>query len=101
MSNKTKARKLVDVDHLAKLAKLNLSPKEKKTLKQQLEETIKYIKILQELKTDSISPTSQVTGQKNLDRADQPKRGLTPTTALANASRQKNGYFVTPRVKWE
>jgi len=91
----------IDLDHLAKLANLTISPEEKTSLTKQLEETIDYIEILQELDTSTVQPTSQVTGQKNVVRKDETKEGLTQKEALANAPKQKNGYFVAPRIKWK
>ena len=69
-----KKKNQIDVDHLAKLANLPLSLKEKKELNQQLKKTISYIKILDKLKTDDLAPTAQVTGLENVfDRTESAK----------------------------
>ena len=97
---KKQANDSIDVQHLAQLAQLSLSPKEQADLKKQLTETIKYINVLQELELNSIPPTSQVTGQKNIARLDQARPYLTQKEALVNAAQQKKGYFVSRRIRW-
>jgi len=94
MSNK------VDVDHLAKLAKLEVSQEEKEKLADQLGATVNYIEVLEELDTEKVKPSSQVTGQSNVSRKDEPEKCLNQEEALANAPKKSNGYFVVPRIKW-
>jgi aspartyl-tRNA(Asn)/glutamyl-tRNA(Gln) amidotransferase subunit C len=95
MSNK------VDVDHLAKLAKLEVSQEEKAKLADQLGATVDYIEVLEELDTEKVKPSSQVTGQSNVFRKDKSEECLNQEEALANAPKTSNGYFVVPKIKWE
>ena len=74
-----------DVAHVSKLANLTLSVEEKKKLEKQLEETIEYVKELEEVDTNGIQPTSQVTGLENVTREDEIKPSLTQGQALKNA----------------
>lgn len=94
MSNK------IDIDHLANLAKLEISPEEKEKLAKQLEATVDYIQILQELKTKNVKPTAQVTGLENVADSDSSQPGLSQEQALANALKKKDGYFVVKKIKW-
>lgn len=94
MSNK------VDVEHLAKLAKLEVNQEEKEKLADQLEKTVDYIEILEELDTKRVKPSFQVTGQSNISRKDEPEKCLNQEEALANAPKTSNGYFVVPKIKW-
>ena len=94
-------KKNINLDHLAKLTNLIISQEEKKFLARQLQETVDYIEILQELDTSNVLPVNQVAGHKNVAREDKPTRGLTQREALANAPKQNGGYFVAPRIKWE
>ncbi len=91
----------IDIDHLANLAKLDISSKEKEKLAEQLEATVDYIEILQELDTEDIKPTAQVTGLENISDPDEAKPGLSQEQALANAPKKKDGYFVVKKIKWE
>ncbi len=92
--------KQIDVDHLAKLAKLPVSEKEKEKLTDQLEKTVDYIEVLDELETSQTEPTFQVTGQTNVSRQDESEDCLSQKKALENAPRKKNGYFVIKKIKW-
>ncbi len=90
----------IDVDHLAELSKLSVSEKEKEKLGDQLEKTVDYIEVLDELKTENTEPSFQVTGQTNVSRKDAPEETLNQKEALANAPKKLNGYFVVPKIKW-
>lgn len=94
MSNK------IDIDHLADLAKLDISSKEKEKLANQLEATVDYIANLQELETENVKPTAQVTGLENISDPDEAKPGLSQEQALGNAPKKKDGYFVVKKIKW-
>jgi aspartyl-tRNA(Asn)/glutamyl-tRNA(Gln) amidotransferase subunit C len=90
----------IDVDHLAELAKLSVSDKEKEKLADQLEKTVDYIDVLDELNTDKVEPSFQVTGQSNVSRKDKPEKCLNQEETLKNAPKKDNGYFVVEKVKW-
>jgi len=98
---KNKRSKKIDINYLAQLADLTISPKEKKGLTQQLEKTVNYVAVLDELPTTNISPTSQVTGLKNVSRPDKIEKGLRQKNALKNAPAATHEYFVAQKVKWE
>ncbi len=60
-----------DLDHLAKLSNFSLEEAEKKSLKKDLENIIKYISELSELNTENVSPTFQVFEMENVWRPDE------------------------------
>ena len=62
----------IDIKHVAKLANLTLTNKEKEKFDQQLNETVAYIDKLEEINTKGVYPTSQVTGLENITREDNP-----------------------------
>lgn len=82
-----------DITHVAKLANLSLSQEEEQKFEKQLEETTEYVKNLNEVNTQEIEPTSQVTGLENVTREDEIKPSLTQDQALANAESTFNGFF--------
>jgi len=86
------------VQHIGKLANLHLSKKEIKKFQKQLSETLDYIKILDELDTSKVEPTSQVTGKFNQFREDKVEKSFTQKQALSNAKRTYRGYFVVDYV---
>jgi len=83
----------LDVTHVAKLANLSLSDEEKKKFEKQLEETIEYIESLNEVNTEGVEPTSQVTGLENVTREDEIRPSLSQEEALRNAKSTHNGFF--------
>lgn len=59
-----------EVEHIAHLARLDLSVEEKKKYAQQLTDILNYIDQLQEVDTTGVAPTYQVTGLGDVVRAD-------------------------------
>jgi len=87
-----------EVLHIAKLANLTLSEEEVKVFGGQLSETLDYVERLNELKTESVLPTFQTTGLKNVTRDDVIKPSLTQDEALKNAKAIVKGYFKTKAI---
>ncbi len=56
--------------HIAKLARLKLSPEEVQKMSTELSNILTYIDVLKEVNTDKIEPTSQITGITNGLRED-------------------------------
>ncbi|MCA9344203.1 Asp-tRNA(Asn)/Glu-tRNA(Gln) amidotransferase subunit GatC [Candidatus Saccharibacteria bacterium] len=59
-----------DVLDLAKLAKLSLSNEEVEHFKKDLDEILNFVEKLNELNTEGLEPTRQVTGLTNVMRQD-------------------------------
>ncbi|MFA6991790.1 MAG: Asp-tRNA(Asn)/Glu-tRNA(Gln) amidotransferase subunit GatC [Candidatus Gracilibacteria bacterium] len=62
------------VRHVAKLARINLTDAEVKKFSKQLSSVFEYMDILNELNTDKVKETSQVTGLSNVMGKDEVKR---------------------------
>ncbi|MCK5460430.1 Asp-tRNA(Asn)/Glu-tRNA(Gln) amidotransferase subunit GatC [Candidatus Gracilibacteria bacterium] len=60
-----------EVLHIAKLAKLKLTPEELKTFPNQLSQILDFFGQLQEVDTEGVEETSQVTGLENINRKDE------------------------------
>lgn len=60
-----------DIDHIADLARLELTEAEKKQYQEQLSSVLDYIDQLKEVDTESAEITAQVTGLKNVYRQDE------------------------------
>ena len=60
-----------DVRHLAQLSSLQMSDVEVELLRADIEKIINYINQLDELDTDGVEPTYQVTGLQNVWRDDE------------------------------
>jgi aspartyl-tRNA(Asn)/glutamyl-tRNA(Gln) amidotransferase subunit C len=62
-----------DVRHIAKLARLKLKDSEVKKFSKELTSILDYIDILNEVDTENVEPTAQVTGLTNVERAEEVK----------------------------
>ena len=86
-----------EVEHIALLARLELSEEEKKIYQQQLSDILDHVARLQELDTSEISTTSSVLPPRTMLRDDIPQNGLDTEKALKNsASVDANQYKVPP-----
>lgn len=83
----------IDVPHIAKLANLPITPRQKTKFENQLEETIKYVEELNSVDTKGVEPTSQVTGLENVTREDIIKPSLSQEEALSNTKSKYDGLF--------
>lgn len=85
---------------LAKLAGLHLSEEKVEKYRQQLEETVNYVKNLNQLNTEKVKPTSQTTSLTNVFFPDGERntRGLDQKEALKNAPNKKGNYFIVKRI---
>ncbi len=88
----------IDVEHVAKLANLPLDGKRLDILRKQLTETLLYIERLNEIPTDEVEPTSQVTGLTNVTRDDTVSASLPQEAAVGNAPATHNGYIVVDAI---
>ena len=75
------------VRHIAKLARLQISDAEVEKYAVELTAILKYIDQLQEVDTKGIDPTAQVTGTRNIRRADRVTAELaSPSDLLATSA---------------
>ena len=87
-----------EVKHVAKLAKLDLTPQEVKKFQEQLSEVLSYMEILKEVKTEKIEPTSQVTSLENVFREDKTKTSLSQKEVLSGVRQSYQGFFKIKRI---
>lgn len=71
------------VKHVAKLARLELTDGEARKFAGQLSDVLSYMEILDEVDTEKVKPTSQVTGLVNVLRNDEADRWCTGDELLA------------------
>jgi len=87
------------LEHISKLALLDLSEEEKNKLAKQLGDILDYFKKLNDLDTTDVKPmTHPIEGLKNVFREDIPWKSLSNEEALKNAKHTKDGYFKASRV---
>ncbi len=86
------------VDHIAHLARLEFEGKAKVAIKQDLENIISFMEVLQEIPTDNVEPLIFMNDEINRLREDKPKVTLTQQEALKNAPKKDSDYFRIPKV---
>ena len=87
-----------EVEHVAKLARLNLTESEKTLFGEQLSQILTFVEQLQEVSTEGVPPTTSVADQESYLREDIPCEGLSHELALSNAPEVHEGFFVVPKI---
>jgi aspartyl-tRNA(Asn)/glutamyl-tRNA(Gln) amidotransferase subunit C len=87
-----------DVEHVAELARLELTATEKEQFIVQLNSILTYIEKLNELDTADVEPTSHVIPMSNIFRDDQVRPCLDRALALQNAPEESHFFFKVPRI---
>lgn len=87
-----------EVEHVALLARLTLTPEETETFTGQMDAILAYVEKLNELDTDGIVPTSHAVPVENAFRADAVRPSIGVENALANAPDRVEGFFRVPKV---
>jgi aspartyl-tRNA(Asn)/glutamyl-tRNA(Gln) amidotransferase subunit C len=85
-----------DVQHVAKLARLELEPQEIEPMAAELSAIVGYVQKLSELDTSDVPPTAQVHLERLALRDDEPRPSLTREEALAEAPRVAHDGFAVP-----
>jgi aspartyl-tRNA(Asn)/glutamyl-tRNA(Gln) amidotransferase subunit C len=87
-----------EVEHVAKLARLELTEDEMVTFARQLSAILTYMDQLKSLDTNGIEPTATVLPTANVFRDDQVRPSLPREKALSKALDQLDGFFRVPRI---
>ena len=82
-----------EVEHIARLARLGVTEVDKDKFCQQLSNILEQFQTLQEVVTDDVSPTAQVTDLNNVMREDEILPSLPQDAVLANAPWREEEYF--------
>ena len=86
------------LDHVADLARIDLTPEEKARFATQLGDVLAYVAQLNEVDVSGIEPTAHAFPVVNVWAADVPEPGLSAEDALRNAPEQRDNMFVVPKV---
>jgi aspartyl-tRNA(Asn)/glutamyl-tRNA(Gln) amidotransferase subunit C len=82
-----------EVEHVARLARLHLSPEELERMRGQLSDILDSIALLQEVDVTGVPITAHVTGLASVMRPDLVTDKLTVEQALANAPEKQDNMF--------
>lgn len=87
-----------DVEHVALLARLELSEEEKDTFTRQLAQILEHAANIQKPDTAKIPPTAHIAPLKNVLREDKTRPCISNKDALSNAPKEEDGGFVVPKI---
>ena len=88
----------LNLDHVAKLARLALTPAEKTQFAAQLGDVLHHIEQLAKVDVTGIEPTAHAFPVVNVWAEDVAQPGLPVEAALKNAPAQRNNMIVVPKV---
>ena len=87
-----------DVEHVAKLARLELSETEKEKYTEQFSNILDYFNQLKEVNTENIEPMVHVLPVRNVMREDKAEYASNKEEILKNAPVEEDGYFKVPKI---
>lgn len=91
----------IDVDHVARLARLELTAEEKERLRSQLGAILDHAAKVGEVATDDVPPTASAIPRANVyrpDERDDPVGSMPRDDVLANAPEREDDRFRVPRI---
>ena len=88
----------LDINHIAKLARLALTPEEKEKFSQQLGDVLHHIEQLAKVDVTGVEPTAHASPVFNVWQPDVARPGLAVADALRNAPAQRENMVVVPKV---
>jgi aspartyl-tRNA(Asn)/glutamyl-tRNA(Gln) amidotransferase subunit C len=88
----------IDVAHVAKLARLNLTEEETKLFQEQLGRVLEYVEKLRQIDASGLETAAHTAPVYDVLREDEPRPWFTAEEALSNAPRQANDLFVVTKV---
>jgi len=88
----------LNIDKIAQLARLALTPEEKEKFSAQLGDVLTYIEQLKKVDVSHVEPTAHAFPVYNVWAEDVAEPGLPVEVALKNAPAQRNHMIVVPKV---
>jgi aspartyl-tRNA(Asn)/glutamyl-tRNA(Gln) amidotransferase subunit C len=88
----------IDIDHVARLARLELTADEKAQLRSQLGQILEHAAKVGEVAADDVPPTASPIPRANVFRDDVPEPSLPVDEALRNAPDRDDDRFRVPRI---
>ena len=87
-----------EVEHVARLARLELTEDEQAQMTARLDAILDYMEKLNGLDTDGVEPTTTVIPMGSALREDEVRPSLDREEALANAPDREGAFFRVPRI---
>ena len=87
-----------EVQKIATLARLALTPTEEQALVEHFEKILTYVKKLDDLDTTSVEPTAHAVSVANYFREDRVTNQPNPEGLLANAPAREDHFLKVPKI---
>jgi aspartyl-tRNA(Asn)/glutamyl-tRNA(Gln) amidotransferase subunit C len=88
----------IDIEHVAKLARLDLTDDEKSQLRDQLGVILEHAAAVGRVAADDVPPAASAIPRANVFREDSPEPSISQEAALANAPAHADGRFMVPKI---
>jgi aspartyl-tRNA(Asn)/glutamyl-tRNA(Gln) amidotransferase subunit C len=88
----------IDIEHVARLARLELTTEERDRLRAQLGVILEHAAKVGEVATADVPPTAYAIPRANVLRPDEPTPSLGAKAVLANAPDREDDRFRVPRI---
>ena len=88
----------IDIDYVANLARIALTPEEKEAFSRQLGDILAYMEKLDTVDVEGVEPSAHAHDVWNVWQDDVPAKPLPPDAALQNAPARRDQMFVVPKV---
>jgi aspartyl-tRNA(Asn)/glutamyl-tRNA(Gln) amidotransferase subunit C len=88
----------IDIDRVAQLARIALTPEEKAKFARQLGDVLHHIRQLEQVDVSCVEPTAHAFPLDNVWQEDVARAGLSVTDALRNAPAQRDQMVAVPKV---
>ncbi|UCH81781.1 MAG: Asp-tRNA(Asn)/Glu-tRNA(Gln) amidotransferase subunit GatC [Nitrospiraceae bacterium] len=88
----------MEIEHVALLARLKLSDREKELFSTQVGGIIDYIHKLNELDTSDVEPTAHVLPVRNVFREDTLRPSLPRNKVLQNSPGKDESFYTVPKI---
>lgn len=89
---------LSDVEHVAWLARLEITEEEKELFTHHLNQILAYMEKLNELDTTDVEPTTHILPRKNVFRKDEVTTSLPQEEVLKISPEIERNHFKVPRI---
>jgi aspartyl-tRNA(Asn)/glutamyl-tRNA(Gln) amidotransferase subunit C len=88
----------IDIDHVARLARLELTDEERARMRSQLGLILEHAAKVGEVAAADVPPTAYAIPRSNVLRPDEPVPSLSVDGALSNAPEREDDRFRVPRI---
>ena len=88
----------IDIEHVARLARLALTEEEKERLRRQLGVILEHAARVQEVAAEDVPPTAYAVPRSNVFRPDEVIDSLTHEDAMSGAPETEAERFKVPRI---